>query len=566
MANLRSEFTASFERGYVADTSATRFPANAVASLLNARVEADATLSRREGTRRKHPDALIPGAPYGAIVFTIADGTDQMLAFVGTRAYLSEDLGETWDDVTPETTPGECEGAPVSLLSTGYYSFATMRVGTTPYLFCANGADEVWRWDGDAFDALPNVPTGVQYLAVFNDRLWVTGHSGILVQASKIADPETWTSPDGITVQMQTHDADVPTGMYQIGPHLLIFERTATSLIDGYGEQTIVVQAGATGISRSVGCIAFRTIAGIGDSSVCWLSERGIEMYTPGQGVTLLSRYIQQLFDEIDRNEIKENPGRPTACYDEQRQEYHLAVPTDGDQNVRTIVMSLRHRGNNWLGAPSVDQFSEEADVDRVYLAPNEEGYLDAAESGYTFAADADGYAMLVAPGDGDVLVDDDGYLDLYTRTALPAVMFMAPSVDGIPVPHSLGYDGFVREHYGVDKDDMDPDGVTGGVAFEMTVITRPFTYGSPRVRKRVREIHISVIADSAVTVSARPLVGGVSTAFRTISVPGTSLNQPRRVRSMTNAVGDTPQIEVRASDRVRIALVGVGADLLREP
>ncbi len=554
MTQLQQELTTDLSRGMFEDVAATRYPRNVAAEILNGRIQTDGTVERRDGTQRLHPTALNAATGFGGIEFTTANGVRQLLAFMGSEIHRSEDAGATWLDVTPTTPLGN------------YYDFATMRVGATNWLFAANGDTELWRWDGTTWTATPNAPAGVKFISVFNQRLWGTGHSGILIQASKIGDPTIWASPDGLTIQAQTHDGDTPTGLFQIGAHLLVFDEHATSYIDGYGEQTLIVASGATGFSRSVGCVAFRTIVAVGDNEVCWLSERGIEYYSPSNGIQLVSRGLQTFLSNIDRGALRDNPGRPSAAYDatEQGQEYHLAVATTGTiNNNRTVVLNLLQRGQGWLGAPTIDrQLTTIGGGEVLFTSPGGD-YLETGMGGQMAFADSAGYMQLGSIGDPTV-PDGAGYLESVTNDALPATLFVAHDPVRGKAVHSVGYDGFVRKHFGVDSDDVLSDD-TGGTPVTMTVVSRPHLFQRPTRRKRARIIHLGGINSVESTVTMLVRTRGVAGAERIKTVPATSSNQGRRVKATVHAVGDAPQIEIRTEDKFRLSLLGLSAEIMRE-
>lgn len=449
-----------------------------------------------------------------------------------------------------------------------YYTFATMRVGAVMYLFAANGDATVKRWDGTTWDTLPNAPAGLKFVAVFNGRLYGAGHSGVLIQASRIADPTHWASPFGITIQAITHSGNPITGIYQIASHLLVFDRAATAYVDGNGEQTMIVATGATGFSRSVGCVAFRSITAVGDNAVCWLSERGVEYYTPGGGIRLVSRRVQGFLNNLDRTLLAETPGRPSAAYDESRQEYHLALSSAGTRNDRTLVINLLQDplvGKSGLRAAAAIDTQLESEADLLFEG-DADGYLT-TPVGYQLRPGFQGYAALASEGQsGDPTTEDaDGYLTTSTNDTLPATLFIATLADVGPVIHSLGYDGFVRRHFLADRDNMAADG-TGGAPVTMTVVSRPFLFGSPRVRKRVRAVHVSAIAAATATMTVQIRARGTLTTSQVVTVSATAYDQPRRRRLMVSAIGDSPQVEVYTTDAIRIALIGASAELMREP
>ena len=554
MARLTTELTTDFSVGMVDSAAPTAFPRQSCASLVNARIQPDATLQRRPGSIKLHEVALTAATGYGGSRFTRADGEEQLFVVFGAEAFYTDDFGVTWSDALADD------------LREGYWSWATMRVGSTNYLFGANGGDII-RWDGTTLDTLPNAPNGMRYIAVFNGRLWGTGHSGNLVQASAIADPTLWTSPDGLTVQVITHSGDTPTGLFQVGPHLLVFDRHATSYIDGFGEQTIIIAAGPTGFSRSVGCVGFRTIAGVGDNGVAWMSERGIEYYAPNVGIILLSAQIQGFLNSLDWTELYMAPERMSAAYDDITQNYYLALSAFGAQNNRVLVLNIQQNAQYQRPGPraaaSVDQLRSPTGGD-VLMGSDDGTYLSEMPVGSEADTDAEGYLKLVSEG-GVVLADDaDGYLTTTTNNALPGTLFVAASAVTSTCLYSLGYDGFVRRHADVDADDMEFDG-TGGTPVTMSIVSRPFLMGRARQRKRVRAVHVSIVHEDPTTVLVAVRGGGTQRAQHALSFAATALAQSRRKQMMTNLVADEPQVEVYVTSDAKVSLIGVSAELLRE-
>lgn len=558
MPQLIPEYTSDFSVGMVDDVAATRYPSAAAAQILNGRLQADGTVRRRPGTIRTSAAAPKVDIGYGATEFRLADGTDLFIVINGDSSFESSDFGATWS------------AALATGLRADYWSFATMRVGASNFLFACNGGSaKIQRYDGTTWDTLVNGPSGAKFLAVFNGRLYATGHNGQQVQASKIADPTTWTVPDGLSLQIITHNGNDPTGLYQIGPHLLIFDREGTSYIDGFGQQTIIVAAGATGFSRSVGCVAFRSIVGVGDNAICWLSDRGIEYYSPGIGILLVSKGIQTFMQDLDWSQLLGNPGRPSGAYDDINQDYFLAVPTNGTRNNRTAVVNLRKNVLYQRPGPKAA-----ATIDRqlstvggnLLFSGDVNGYLTALGGGFESKADNNGYWTLVTEGEGGDLLSDDGngYLQVETDDALPATFFTAPISDRPCTLHSVGYDGFVRKHDGVNSDDLLSDS-TGGIAVTMTMVSRPFFQRWARQRKKSRVIHVKAISDVQATLELSVRANGTASAQKTMTIPATAFNQGKRRREMISMIGDAPQVELRSTDDIRVSLIGLSAQLLRE-
>lgn len=553
MPALVTELTSDFSRGMMDDRAYTRYPDNALALAQNARIQEDGTAQRRHGSIRTHSSALNGGEQvYGAHHFTTAAGQSQMVVIVGDTAYYSTDRGINWTQAATS-------------LREDFWTFAIMRVGSTNYLFAANGDTTINRWDGSTWDTVPNAPSGVKYIEVFNGRLWAAGHNGVLVQASKIADPETWAAPDGLTVTVLAHGAHGLTAMHQIGPHLLVFDEDSTSYIDGYGEQTLVVATGATGFSRSVGCVAFRSLASVGDNACCWLSRRGVEYYAPGSGIVRLSRNLDRFLENIDLEQLKDNPGRPSGVYNPLDEHYHLALSTTGVRNNRTLVINLRQQNRDQFGAPTVD--SPQQSGGGILFLPGDDGYLTTGGGGFELTSDANGYGALVTEGTGgDVTAEDaDGYLETSTDDTLPSTFFLAPSSTRSAVVYSGGYDGFIRRHdEALDKDDVASD-ETGGTDVTMRLVSRPFIFRRPRNRKRVRFVEVAAINDVDATLNVGVRASGELSALRSVTIPGTGFNQHTRKKARVYAIGDAPQAELYTTDDARVALLGLGAEVMEE-
>lgn len=558
MSTLVAETQTNWNMGMLDSVSVSKMPSDSASLILNGRIMPDASVIRRDGTQRTHSAALVASATgFGGKLFTTAAGVRQLVAFFATKAFRSVDYGATFAEIATG-------------LRQDYYSFATMRVGSTNYLYAANGDTTIKQWNGTTWTTLSNAPSGVKYIAVFNGRLWAAGHNGVVVQGSKIADPTVWSSAaGGVAVQVLTHDGLELTGLHQIGPHLLVFDRQATSYIDGFGDQTLVVASGGTGFSGSVGCIAFRSIVSVGDNAVCWLSERGIEHYSPGSGIQLVSKGVQEFLSGIARDHIFANPGTPSAVYDEQTQDYHLALATLGTRNNRSVVLNLL-QNVQWQrpgprAAASLDRYVDPDGA--LFFALGSDGYLTTTgdSSGWEMKAGSDDYLEIVTDGSGgEAMGVDSGYLSSVTNDTLPASLFMGPTDDGVLRIYSCGYDGFVRLHEEGDGDDVLSDG-TGGSDVTLTFTPRPFLFGLPRHRKRARVVNVAGTSPTQAEVSVVVRAGGRQSAARTLTIPSASLDQPKRARVSVTGSGDAPEVVLTTSDKLRITLVSLAAEPLQE-
>lgn len=261
---------------------------------------------------------------FGAIEFYTAAGVRQIIASwgglnVGSALFLSTDGGVTFAPITGGAA-----------LEDDYWSFAIYREGSNNILAMANGGASAYQWNGSALSAISNIPSGTKYLAVMGDRLIAAGGDGVTVAASKVGDIDNGygATDGGYTVKATTHDGDTEiTGLFTLGSTLLVFKRKSVGYVEGFGYQTLQVEAGARGLSRSVGCVAHRSIAPCGDQGVMWLSERGFEFYSPGGVVQLASVQQQRFIDRINYAAVRAFPGLPASVWDAGRHEYVCAVP-----------------------------------------------------------------------------------------------------------------------------------------------------------------------------------------------------------------------------------------------
>lgn len=557
MAQLVQELSTDLSFGTVDSAAPTAMPKNACSSILNGRLQPDGTIRRRWGSQRTHPSVLNAATGWGGVRFRTAAGAEQMVVFFGTKAYYSTDQGATWTQAATG-------------LHEDYYSFATMRVGATNYLFAANGDTTIKKWTGSAWGTVANAPSGVKYVAVFNGRLYATGHSGVIVQASAIGDPETWASPNGLTVQILTNSGNTPTAMFQLGPHLLVSDLESTSYIDGYGQATLVVAVGAIGFSRSVGCAAFRTMVGVGDNGAAWLSRRGVEYYTAASGIVLVSKGVQNFLQGVDWDKINSEPGVPSAAYDETDQNYCVMLPTGSLRLTRCLVINLLQQVQ-WQrpgprAAASIDRYP--ASGGGLLFSGDAAGYLQTDPAGFEFKTDVNGYASpaTLASGASDPTSSDaSGYLTTVTNDTVPATLFTAPAPGRPSVIHSLGSDGFVRRHLNANTDDALSDG-TAGTAVELDVTSRAFLAGRPRQRKRARAVHVAAIAQAQATLTVSVTSGFDASPDQAVTIPATLGFDAQRRDAAAHLVSDEPHVRVRTTDDIRLSLLGLTSEPMREP
>lgn len=584
MARLIDEFSRSWLGG-MHQRAATTYRRDQAALIRNGRVQADGTLKPRGGTKKTTNVQFGTARPgYFGDEFIPATGPRQWVVVVDNEGWISQNQGLDWFDVASETLLG------ADPLHRNYWSGTTYRQSAVNYLMLANGGDEVWEYDGTFTldeDGLvessgwvqnTNYPSGVKFIATFNDRVYFAGHDGNNVGASKVGDRNILAAPDGLQLAIQTHDGDHEiTGLYQIKDLLVVYKRESTAYVDGYGNSDIIVATGPLGLSRSVGCVAHRTIQGAGEQGVLWLSERGVEHWIPGGPIRLVSEPLRPFFEnDVNWSAIFGVPGMPTALYYPSRHQYWLWLPTGNSaQNNRAFIYDLR------LGACALDDLPVESDQYTLNIDANGYLCLEKDTSG-SKAVLVDGYLAIAETGDDGVYVDlashnpvvfpeDETYLALPSNNTSPATLFSADRTGRPASPIGIGYDGFVRYMDEGETDNVatgiNPLGYPGETPVDFRVRTRPMLFGMPFHRKRGRVVDVLATAPDAVPGTIVLIADGVETSLKELSIPASRGNrsQPRRVKVRVNGRGRTLQVEFRTEETLNLDGIRLAAEVLRE-
>lgn len=544
---MSTEAMASFARGMNDSASATAYRADECALLMNGRVSPEGTARVRAGSRRAHVVALNAGAQgYGGTEFTTTAGAVQWIVFVGNKAFRSTDEGATWAEIA-------------TALRTDYWSFTVLPIGGVTTLICANGGASVYTWDGTTWATLAGVPAGVRYVASYGRRLWIAGHNGIVLQASEIDVPGDFNTVQGaLYLQVQAGEGNAITGLFELGSRLLVFKRGSVATVDGFGSDDLQVQAGATGLSRSVGCIAPRTIQAVGDDGVMWLSERGLEYYASGSGMRQMATSLRAFFEGVGWGNIAANPGTPCALYLPELNEYRCSLPTYSARNDRTVRVNLS------TGAVSLDRHAPRAGG-TLYVDQTGALAFEAEPTRYE-ARVVNGVLVLAMDGRGGAFVglNAAGEIELLESRHDNAVLFTADRGEDVSQPVQIGYDGFVRYLEDGTTDDAHPDG-TAGRPIGFRLVTRPLLFGSPFLRKRARLLKLSAEAAGTATVNVAVRGDGAHGRPHALAIPAAVDRQPRQAKARVASRGRTLQVEVWTSDAVSLAGISLQAEMLRE-
>ena len=555
----------------------TEYKRSEVELLLNGRPSrVGNSIEPRLGSRRTHENPINGDKRgWGAVEFANEARDLAIIAAVGDKWFLSDDSGQNWAAV-----PGAVN------LDEAPWSFVRMRLagakGTPVNAVIGANGDKPLLYNGEGSVAeLSQWPDGTKYMAVFNDRLYGTDGS-ILVYGSAVADPgELRSGPGGLVVRCQSHDDDPEvTGLWAHGVVLLVFKRRSMGYIEGFGYQTIQVQTGERGLSRSVGCIAYRSIAPAGDGGVCWLSDRGIEYLAPGSlAPQLVSSPIQRFMDSLSWDRIRTETALPVAMWWQSKEEYWLSVPAGG-ANLNTHVIVFRPPAR---GRPAALWLHQEAQEDAKTLYVDNQGTLTMANDGSQqrlrlrrgvvqldnlvgsyvstdFVGSLEEAEAVAANPDVDET--DHTLAELVPQGSIASI-FPADIDDVTDVevlkdkPHMIGYDGIVRHMEVGDKDDVLKDG-TGGKKILARVRSRPFVYGDVTRNKAPTSVRVSALPESDVAeVNIRLLGDGRQLQQRVARIERKAAQRPRpdRIR-MGGGKATAVQVELEIEGLVTVQAI----------
>jgi hypothetical protein len=495
----------------------------------------------RGGSQRAHENPLNGGAQcWGSVRFKPAGGAEQWVAAFGDKMYYSTDEGASWTEIA-------------SGLLEDWWIFTTFDIGATTYLYGVNGDTTIKKWDGAIWTTIAGPGTGVTFIETHLDRLWCFGHNGLEVAACAATDDSEWTlAGGGIKFNAQTHDADALMGIFSFH-RLMIFKSDTTGLSDGAGMDDLIVEIGQDGVSRSVGCVAPRTIIGAGDKGVCWLSNRGVEFYRPGGGITNLTRSIRTFMQSIAWSEIAENPNVPCAYWRPLLEEVVVALPSSTGQNDVRVVVNLRRLDEGLIGVTLWR--NTPADGYTIYVNAN--GYAELQlDSSRELGRIEGGYLTIADPGEAGVYFQIVGdYLELATAGADTAAMFIADRAGEKDAPVEFGYDGYCRyADYG-DRDDVLFDG-SGGLDIAARMISRDLVFGAPNRLKKIEEIELLISSPEATTVTIAVRYDGNVGGDIDVTVPAATAGKTKIKRVKPKPYEALAhQVELRTTQaRLRVA------------
>src|SRR4051812_37461749 len=253
-------------------------------------------------------------------LFPFENGSTRFLVATGGQKIYSISTGGVIQDIGG--------GVPITNNSRWEFALAAPSGGQGP-MYGINGVDTPKFWTGAGSvgswtASVGAVPNG-KYITYVSNRIFIAGTASnpSRLYFSDIGDPRSWTTTN--VVDLDPSDGMGISGIARIGDSLLLFKPTKTYLI--YDLDTGANRA----LSRSIGCIAHRSIAEGSDGIYFASEDQGVFVATQSK-LTRISDEVQPLFDEITASVKSLCAG---VFY---KDHYYLSCPYDGASTNSTTL------------------------------------------------------------------------------------------------------------------------------------------------------------------------------------------------------------------------------------
>lgn len=286
---LHYEFR-DFSGGLNDDDNPAGLRINEFAQLLNAYWRGN-NLRTRMGYEKHPQTTAITGTPAitGLYDFVFAEGdSKEFVCVAGTKIY--KDVSNTWTDITGAVT--------ITAGQNNVFTFTTFK----DTMVATNGVDVPIKWTGTGNAAvLGGSPPTAPYIYRKWNRLFLTGHSGLIIRYSALGDHETWAA--GNTITPDSYGDEYVTGLGEWRDYLMLLTNKRIVPVSYTGDETAPF-AWASLAPLMVGCVHQRAFANIGDDAV-FMSDKGIhsvnitERYGDFEEKFLSYSKIKNLFDGL---------------------------------------------------------------------------------------------------------------------------------------------------------------------------------------------------------------------------------------------------------------------------
>lgn len=368
---------------------------------LNARLGQAGSIAKRSGTQRIHSSAIGSGGTVvGLTQWQPALGR-QVVAIAGGNLYHKIQTDANFTSVAS------------TLSTTVRPSFATHVIAGTPTLFFAEGT--LRKWTGAALTNVSGAPAGALALATYKGRMFASVGTKTIYW-SKIADPETWASPDGGQANVDTYDASGVIAMAPIGSSLLLFKNSSIARFTGVSQDNILIDQQTEGVAADVGTIAAKSVCRVEDV-LFFLSDRGAYVASEA-GVQAVGVKIEDVFDAAAMDQIP----NAVAAYHKARREVWVFIPPSGaTTNTRGYCLNVRQ--NAWTGPWDMSSAFAVAAICQHEMNDQSKTILLGGYDGFVRNGDVTTYGAK-----DDVVSAGTGGTAITMQLELPTLMFGDPS------------------------------------------------------------------------------------------------------------------------------------------
>lgn len=302
-----------------------------VAVAQNCRVgEVYGSLTKRDSSQQIHTDTLESGAKIDG-VFQWDHATAKLVAICNGDLFHKTVAAATWTNVAG------------TLSTTNRAIFQQHLVAGSPTLYFANG--EYCKWTGATLtEAVAGAPAAT-FIAFYKGRMFAVDGTKTIYW-SKVADPDTWASPDGGSAPVGVSDAEGLIGLCPVGVSLLLFKEDSIARFTGTTQDTIRIDQETEGISSDIGCAAPGTITRV-ENFCFFLSDRGPYIATEA-GVQAVGAKIEPDMRALAPAYL----SKAWAVHNKRRAEVWLFVPPTG-QTTNTKFWIWSYRVGAWTGPHS---------------------------------------------------------------------------------------------------------------------------------------------------------------------------------------------------------------------
>jgi hypothetical protein len=207
------------------------------------------------------------------------------------------------------------------------------------YDIYVNGNEAKKSSDGHSWTDVANIPSGVKYIAAYNQFIFATGHDGTKVRWSATGDPETWPAENEWDLDARGRPI---TGMTTWNDYVIVSTDDAFFILKGYIEDQIQILYQY----RHDGCVSNRSFVTT-EFGLFWWGASGLMFTADGFVVQNLSQ--EKLSKTLaERNKAKDHLVHGVYDRDEQRVEMWWVGP--GSDTVNRKCFYYPAYKSFWIG------------------------------------------------------------------------------------------------------------------------------------------------------------------------------------------------------------------------